>query len=393
MKKLGLIVNPMAGIGGKVGLKGSDGERIRSLALSLGAVCEAPGKVIKALGHLKEHADELQIITCPGDMGANEAKAVGFEPEIIEGIAVSNVTENGAAGIGGEGSAICNTTAEDTKKAALALRDMGVDLILFAGGDGTARDICSVIETGTPVVGIPAGVKIHSGVYGASPHKAGEAASMFLFGGGKMSLKDMEVMDIDEDAFREDRVSARLYGYMTVPYERRLVQSAKAGSSMSEHATLQSIASDVVSRMEPGEYYLVGPGSTPKAITDIMNLPGTLLGVDVVKDGRIVLNDANEKQMVELLEGEACGHAHIIVTVIGGQGYIFGRGNQQFSARVIELTGKENIEIIATETKMIALGGAPLLVDTGDDAVNESLRGYRFVVTSQDRRMIYKISN
>ena len=374
MKQLGLIVNPMAGIGGKVGLKGSDGDHIRSLALSLGARPEAPDKVIKALKLMKERNNEIQIIPCPGAMGEDEARAAGYDPIVLDGISTGN------------------TSAADTQAAAAMLRAKSVDLIMFAGGDGTARDVCSVIGTGTPVLGIPAGVKIHSGVYGASPYRAGEAAAMYLGGSASMTLKDMEVMDIDEDAFREDRVSAKLYGYMTVPYERKLLQCAKAGSSMSERATIQSIASDIVSRMKEDEYYIIGPGSTTRGILEIQNLPATLLGVDVIRNGELVMQDANETDLIKLLEGDAKGRAHIIVTVIGGQGYVFGRGNQQLSARVIELVGKKNIDIVATEAKMIELDGKPLLVDTGDDRINQYLCGYKMVITSQNRTMVYKVS-
>lgn len=373
MKQLGLIVNPMAGIGGKVGLKGSDGEEIRKLAFSLGAKQEAPDKVIRALKRMAEAGHDVHIITCPGKMGEDEAKAAGYDPEIIDGIATEI------------------TSADDTKKAAEILMERGVDLLMFAGGDGTARDVCSVIGTDIPAVGIPAGVKIHSGVYGASPIHAGEVADMYLFG-GSMQLREMEVMDIDEDEFRKDRVSARLYGYMKVPFERRLLQSAKAGSSMSERATIQSIASDVISNMQPDEYYFIGPGSTTRGIMEMLDLPATLLGVDVVKNRQLIKADANESDLLGLLRGEAEGKTHVIVTVIGGQGYIFGRGNQQFSAEVLQLAGYKNITVIATESKMIGLDGKPLLVDTGDEQVNQDLCGYRMVITAQGKRMVYKVS-
>ena len=374
MKQLGLIVNPMAGIGGKVGLKGSDGEEIRKLAFSLGAKQEAPDKVIRALKRMAEAGHDVHIITCPGKMGEDEAKAAGYDLEIIDGIATEI------------------TSADDTKKAAEILMERGVDLLMFAGGDGTARDVCSVIGTDIPAVGIPAGVKIHSGVYGASPIHAGEVADMYLFGGGSMQLREMEVMDIDEDEFRKDRVSARLYGYMKVPFERRLLQSAKAGSSMSERATIQSIASDVISNMQPDEYYFIGPGSTTRGIMEMLDLPATLLGVDVVKNRQLIKADANESDLLGLLRGEAEGKTHVIVTVIGGQGYIFGRGNQQFSAEVLQLAGYKNITVIATESKMIGLDGKPLLVDTGDEQVNQDLCGYRMVITAQGKRMVYKVS-
>ena len=364
----------MAGIGGKVGLKGSDGEEIRKLAFSLGAKQEAPDKVIRALKRMAEAGHDVHIITCPGKMGEDEAKAAGYDPEIIDGIATEI------------------TSADDTKKAAEILMERGVDLLMFAGGDGTARDVCSVIGTDIPAVGIPAGVKIHSGVYGASPIHAGEAADMYLNGGGSVQLKEMEVMDIDEDEFRKDRVSARLYGYMKVPFERRLLQSAKAGSSMSERASIQSIASDVISNMQPDEYYFIGPGSTTRGIMEMLELPATLLGVDIVRNRQLVKADANESDLLELLRGDAEGKAHVIVTVIGGQGYIFGRGNQQFSADVLKLAGYKNITVIATESKMIGLDGKPLLVDTGDEQVNQDLCGYRMVITAQGKRMVYKVS-
>ena len=374
MKQLGLIVNPMAGIGGRVGLKGSDGEEIRELAFSLGAVQEAPGKVVRSLKRMKECGHEVHIITCPGSMGEEEAIKAGYDPEVIEGISTER------------------TSAADTKKAAQILMEKGVDLLMFAGGDGTARDVCSVIGTDLPVLGIPAGVKIHSGVYGASPIHAGEAADMYLNGGGSVQLREMEVMDIDEDEFRNDRVSARLYGYMKVPFESRLLQCAKAGSSMSERATIQSIASDVISGMKPDEYYIIGPGSTTRGILEMLDLPATLLGVDVVKNRQLVMADANEKQLLELLHGEAKGKAHIIVTVIGGQGYIFGRGNQQLSADILEAAGLKNITVIATESKMIALEGKPLLVDTGVEEVKKALCGYKMVTTAQGKTMVYKVS-
>ena len=373
MKKLGLIINPMAGIGGKVGLKGSDGDEIRNKALSMGAVIEAPLKASKALAELRELAGKIDVITCPGLMGGREAEDAGFRPQILEGISQKE------------------TRAEDTQAAARQMLERGVDLILFAGGDGTARDICEVIGTKVPALGIPAGVKIHSGVYGATPQWAGKAAALFLQDSHKIKLREMEVMDIDEEAFRQDRVSARLYGFMNVPYERTLLQSAKAGSVQSEEATLEAIASDIVTRMEPDDYYIVGPGTTPRAVMKMLGLPATLLGVDVVKSGKLICSDANENTLLALLEGQAKGRAHLIVTVIGGQGYVFGRGNQQISGAVIEAVGKENIEIIATESKMLALGGRPLLVDTGDERINRMLCGYWRVITSMNRRMAYRM--
>lgn len=376
MKKLGLIINPLAGIGGRVGLKGSDGQEIIERAFSLGAVPEAPQKAVRALERIKGLAEQIQILTWPGPMGEAAALQAGFSPVVL-GRLEGNITTSG-----------------DTEKAAKEIRNAGADLILFAGGDGTARDMYHAIGCSLPVVGIPAGVKIHSAVYADTPAHAGDAAVLFLAGSSRMKLKEAEVMDIDEEAFRQDRVSTRLYGYMTVPDARNLMQSAKAGSVGTEKETMISIASYIVTQMEEDVCYLVGAGTTTRAVMDMLGLENTLLGVDAVLNRQLVGSDLNEAGILELLDQmETKGvSAKIVVTVIGGQGYVFGRGNQQISHKVIARVGIENIIIAASESKMIALNGKPLLVDTGDARINEMLSGYVKVITAMNRQMAYRIA-
>jgi len=376
MRKVGLIINPLAGIGGRVGLKGSDGREIVEKAFAMGAVAEAPLKAGRALNRLVNMREEFQLLTYPGPMGENVARDMGFDPVVLGSL---------------EGDW---TTPEDTEKAAVDLREAGAELILFAGGDGTARNVYHAIGNSLPVVGIPAGVKIHSAVYADTPTHAGDAAALFLSGSGRIQLREAEVMDIDEEAFRQDRVSARLYGYMTVPNVRNLMQSAKAGSVSTESDTMMSIASHIVTHMEQGVCYLMGPGTTIRAVMDVLGLKNTLLGVDAVLNRKLVGSDLNESALLELLdEMDSKGiPAKVVVTVIGGQGYVFGRGNQQLSHRVLKRVGKDNIIIAATEAKMIALGGKPLLVDTGDITVNEQLSGYVKVITSMNRQMAYRVA-
>ena len=190
MKKLGLIVNPIAGMGGKVGLKGTDGPEILQKAIKMGARPEAGQKALKACTIIAPLNDSIEVITCPGDMGENVALASGFKPQVI-------------------GSVSAITTAEDTEQVARALLELKVDLLLFAGGDGTARNIYNAVKDNLPVIGIPAGVKIHSAVYALNPASAGELAYLFLQG-KQLNMREAEVMDIDEEAFREGRVSAKL---------------------------------------------------------------------------------------------------------------------------------------------------------------------------------------
>jgi len=370
-KRLGFIVNPIAGIGGRVGLKGSDGLKTLRKALELGAEKTAPTRAVEALNRIAPIKDQIELITYPHEMGENEARECGFKPVVIGSIKSGR------------------TTSEDTVRAAREMLELGVELILFAGGDGTARDIYEAVDGKVPVLGIPAGVKIHSGVYAVNPASAGELAAKFLLGETN-SFRESEVMDIDEEAFREDRVSARLYGYLRVPYMETLVQNSKEASRAQEEISMLAIASDVVENMQDDYIYLIGPGTTTRAIFNELGLEKTLLGVDIVQKGRLVASDVNESKILELIRGKK---AKIIVTVIGGQGFVFGRGNQQISPKVIREVGRENIEIVATPDKLASLKGRPLLVDTGERELDETLSGYHKVVTGYKRRVVYMVKS
>ncbi len=364
-RKLGLIVNPIAGIGGKVGLKGSDGLEIVKKAIALGATPVAPARATQALRDLSSLREEIELITYPFEMGENEARECGFVPMVIGRIASGQ------------------TTASDTRRAAQEMMGCGVELLLFAGGDGTARDIYEAVGSRVPVLGIPAGVKIHSSVFAVSPRRAGQLIREFLK--GRVQLREMEVMDIDEDLFRKGRVSARLRGYLRVPFERRLVQGAKEGSFGSLDRQ-EVIAKFVVDHMNE-DYYILGPGSTVKAIGEALGIDKTLLGIDLVHKKQLVGKDLNEEQLFKLITGKK---AKIVVTVIGGQGYIFGRGNQQISPRVIREVGKGNLIIVCTQEKLVSLNG-PLLVDTNDYELDKSLAGYIRVITSYNEESVWKV--
>jgi len=367
-KKLGFIVNPVAGLGGRVGLKGSDGAEIQRRARELGARPESPQRAIQALERIEEIKEEVEIITYPFEMGEDEASRCALDYRVIGTIKKGE------------------TTPEDTKRAAREMVDLGVDLILFAGGDGTARNIYDAIGTAVPVIGIPAGVKIHSAVYATTPNNAGELVFLYFLGKIK-KLQEAEVMDIDEDAFRLGRVTAKLYGYLNVPHEERLVQGLKSGRGEGEASALKSIAAHVVKNMEEDCLYLIGPGTTTRAIMEQLHLPYTLLGVDVAFNKQLVAADVTEKQLLDLIAGKK---AKIVVTIIGGQGYIFGRGNQQLSPSVLRLVGKENVIVIAPRTKITALQRRPMLIDTGDCEVNKLMSGYYQVIIGYEQTVMYK---
>ena len=378
--KLGLIINPVAGIGGRVGLKGSDGADIQRKALELGAVPRAQERAIAALQRLSS-VEGLEVVTYPGEMGEGAARACGFEPTVIGSVAPGH------------------TTAADTRQAARELLALGVDLLLFAGGDGTARDVYQAVGLDLVALGIPAGVKIHSAVYATSPGSAGELAALYLEGRID-SVREAEVMDIDEEGVRQGVVSAKLYGYLKVPFRPSMVQNLKMPST-GEQAAVAEIAHDVVETMEPGWLYLIGPGTTTRAIAKELGLPKTLIGVDVVAlhertgEAKLMAADANESQLLALLDGQ---RAKIVVTPIGGQGYIFGRGNQQISPQVIQaVVGDASrpwdyILVVSAPTKLHALGSRPLLVDTGDPVLDEKLSGYVQVITGYREKAVRKVS-
>ena len=380
--KLGLIINPMAGIGGTVGFKGSDGREIVEQALAQGAQPKAGERVLRAMEKL---ADVIKqpILTVAGAMGADVLEQAGIAHKVI--------TQTSA-----------ETTANDTEKAVLELCDNNIDLLMFAGGDGTAGDVLDALnENGQaetlPVVGIPAGCKIHSAVYAVTPSRAGELVAM-LEQGEPLSVKQAEVMDLDEAAYREGKVLASCYGYLSVPVDDARMQAMKQGGVNHEEIAVQDIASDVVENMEDDVLYFIGAGTTTAAVMDELGLENSLLGVDVVCNRERVANDVNEADLLALLNDTSHKDrvAKIVVTAIGGQGHIFGRGNQQFSPEVIKAViakvGSQNIMVIATNEKLRSLQGRPLLLDTGSIELDKKLAGMKQIITGFEQRTLYQLS-
>ena len=369
MFRLGVVINPWAGIGGAVALKGSDGEAIVQEALSRGAKPAAGNRMKQALEVLAPLQDQLSVLTWGGDMGEALLTSLGYQPEVC-GYPAADIS-----------------TADDTERAATALEAAGVDLILFAGGDGTARNICNTVSEKQPVLGVPAGVKIHSGCYAITPRAAGEVVRM-LVTGALVNIREQEVRDIDESAFRKGRVSARYYGDVLVPEEGRFMQHVKQAGREVEALVVQDIAEGLEEILEDDIYYLVGPGSTTAGLMDWLELDNSLLGVDVVCNRSLVLKDATADQLLKVIGNKP---AKIIVTAIGGQGHIFGRGNHQFSPEVIRRVGIENIIVAATRTKLKELDQRPLLVDTGDIELNEELTGFSQVVAGYRDAVMYPV--
>lgn len=365
--RLGLIINPLAGLGGSVGLKGSDGQAQQ--ALVLGAVPQALNRARTALQELLPYQDRLEIYTVAGEMGQTVAAELGFTTTLVYQCAGTE------------------TTAADTGAAARLMADLGVDLLLFAGGDGTARNICAAIAERTTVLGIPAGVKIHSGVYAISPLAAGKLVAKLVCG-ELVSLSEAAVMDIDEHAFRQGVVKARRFGEMRIPAQLRYVQSVKSGGRESEELVLADLAAYIVAQMDDNVRYVMGSGSTVAAVMQELGLDNTLLGVDVVENGQLIAKDVTAAQLLELVQDYP---SKLVITLIGGQGHVFGRGNQQLSPAVIRAVGRDNILLIASKAKLQQLEGRPLLADTGDAALDKALTGLINVLTGYNDYVMYRL--
>lgn len=367
--RLGLVVNPIAGMGGRLALKGSDDVALLAAARERGAAPVAPARATEALQPLATLADELEVLVYAGAMGEDEARSARIAPTVV-------------------GSAGPVTTADDTRAAASMMAERGVDLLLFAGGDGTAVDVLEAIGDRVPVLGIPAGVKMHSAVFAVNPRSAGELAATLAHDGVR-SLRRAEVMDVDETLLRAGSVSARLHGFLTVPDARRHLQNAKARSLGSEAAAQDAIAQHLIDKVLGDRTWLIGPGTTTGVILARLGLEKTLLGVDVVRGAECLMADADERALLALLEEQEPG---IVVTPVGGQGFLFGRGNQQLSAEVISKIEREHIVVVATEAKIGRLGGAPLRVDTGDPELDASFAGYARIVVGYNREIVYPVA-
>ncbi len=352
MRRVGFIVNPIAGMGGRVGLKGTDSRAVLRRARERGAEPVAPRRASEFIAALGSLASAIEFVTCPGTMGEDVLRGHGLAPAVVPG------RRRG------------QTTAEDTRSAAAAMAKMGLDLILFCGGDGTARDVMDAVGQSVAVLGIPAGVKMQGGVFATTIREAASVTVRYLW--GELPLREGEVADVDEEAYRKGRLSTRLYGYLLVPYEPRAVQGMKAPAALTDDVleNRDAIARYVVEGMEGDVGYILGPGSTVKAIGERLGLPMTLLGVDLVKDGRVVAGDAGE---ADILREMGSGSWKVVVSPIGRQGFLFGRGNQQLSPQVLRGAGKDGILVVATRDKMDGIDR--LRMDTGDSEVDGLFQG------------------
>lgn len=356
----------MAGIGGSVGLKGSDGADIQKEAIRRGARRASAHKAVRALMSLKESNIDLDVLTCQGDMGEAELREAGLPHRVVY-------------------HPKQKTTREDTVAAVSRFLGEDISLMVFVGGDGTARDVLEVVDEFVPMIGVPSGVKMHSAVFLNRPEDLGPLVSVF---DQSRAVKSADVMDIDEDLFRSGSLSARLYGVAKVPDDRYHVQSGKmayaSGTAEDEAAEIGQFVADT---MDPGTLYILGPGSTTAHIAKAIGAEKALLGVDVVMDRKLVASDASEEDLLRLLGPGR--KARIILSPIGSQGFFLGRGNQQVSPRVVNAVGISNMIIVSTPTKL--RDTQVLKVDSGNPELDEKLKGKTKVIIGYRRRKLVDV--
>jgi len=360
--KLGFIVNPIAGMGGRVGLKGTDG--VLEEAITRGAETVAPKRAEEFLEKLKEStaATAIEILTCPGIMGEEEAEAAGLPVQVLP----MTIREE--------------TTAEDTKTAVKTMVKMKVDLIVFVGGDGTAKDIFDAMkENGEAhVLGVPSGVKMYSAIFAVNTSDAVEVVTAFAE--DKAEITEFEIMDADESAIRSDAFVVELHGFLKGPFLPMRIQGSKQVSpeTVDERENQTAIARFIIEEMHPEATYILGPGTTVKRIAELLGVEKTVLGVDVYKNGEVIL-DVNEKRILK--EVGDWRNAWIALSPIGHQGILLGRGNQQISPEIVKRVGKRHIIVAATKGKLRSIEEGVLRVDTGDTDADDMLRGYIRVAT------------
>lgn len=382
--RLGFIVNPLAGVGGPNANKGSDDSDVQRQAMAGNIPLRAPARAaqfLEALCHEIPANSLPLIITAPGRMGEEYLHALNISYQLA-GPILSDIGLSSAA---------------DTIDQIHAMLLSVVDLVLFVGGDGTARDICSVVGTRIPVLGIPSGVKMHSGVFAVTPEAAAQVVARMLCA-ELASLVEGEVRDIDEQAFREGRVRSRHYGDMLVPSENQFVQHVKQGGMEVEELVLLDIAAEIRERLERiGEPAVVifGPGSTTYFIQQEFGAEATLLGVDVLYFERGAAcyrceQDVNAGRLEALL-ANWLGPVRLIITAIGGQGHIIGRGNQQITAALLASIKKANTWVVATKTKLEGLTNRPLLIDSGDPQLDKAWSGFISVICGYQDTLIYPL--
>lgn len=367
--RIGFLINPIAGMGGRVGLHGTDGDLLLR-AIERGAVSHSPERARRVLQSLRVSFREsaVEIFAPTGAMGG----------DLLEELQIPYTK------VGGELPG--RTGGEDSRRAVREFQRIGVELILFAGGDGTARDIYSVIKDQIPMLGIPSGVKMRSGVFGINPRDVAEILDRLLMQ-DERRYSSAEILDLGVGSI--DYSSSEFFGVAKTPYAPDLLQRSKTTHATTSEAGLKELAIHYANNMRKGTLYLFGPGgSTQLILKNLLSQELDAAGVHAIVDGILVGEDLSEREILELLDRYP--NSELVVGVIGGQGYLFGRGNQQLSAEVIDRIGWAKIFILASNAKLLELMPVQLHVDFTEPLATQPPAFVR-VNTSTSRSVVCRL--
>jgi len=367
--KVGLIVNPIAGMGGRVGLKGTDGPATVALARERGAVPQAGPRTRRALQRLADRVPHAALSVAAGALGEEWADGLGLTLTIVRTGPPSG-------------------TSGDTQQAVRAMSDC--DVILFAGGDGTARDVSAALAKGQAMLGVPCGVKMHSGVFAVTPDAAGAMIAEMIAAPDRIRWSDdAEVMDIDEAALRDGFLAPVLYDYARVPVLRIRMQAAKGGPRVDWGTALAGAAAEVVDEMDPETVYVIGPGTSAGSVMHAVGDTPTLLGIDAMVAGAVVGRDLNASQLEEIIAGRP---VRVILGVTGQQGFLIGRGNQQIAPEILGQATRDGLIVLASEDKLRSLAQPVLWIDSGSPELDAEMAGYLRVRTGRGRQTMMRLS-
>ena len=388
--KIALLVNPLAGLGGAVGLKGSDGSDLQAVAIAREGRARGAARVAAFLecltvaqddnadAFLQPSAQPITWVAWGGLMGADYLQQLGFDFEQL-------------------GAPRAPSSAQDTIDATATFVEYGVDLIIFVGGDGTARDVLSAASSTTSFLGVPAGVKMHSGVFAISPRAAARVVAD-LANGRLIDRVLREVRDYIEPesgaaTARDAVIRTRAYGELWVPEVNDLLQQTKVGGKETEALAINEISSYVTECWldDRQTAVILGPGSTCMEIKRGLGIPATLLGVDVRLPDHSYITDATASQLLAVTQELS---AHVVLSFTRQQAFLLGRGNQQLTPAVLaKLRWPDDYTVVSSRQKLLALQQRPLLVDSDDPALDAKICGLVDVVTGYDERSLYRVAS
>ena len=380
--RIGLVVNPLAGIGGAVGLQGSDGEVVQRAARERDGKPRGEERLSIFLQALRTRLGgdfgRLAWCTWGGVMGAQILSSNGVIAQVA-------------------GEPAAQTSAQDTQLAVKTLGARYVDLLIFVGGDGTARDVLTAADEQTCVLGLPAGVKMHSGVFAISPSAAADVVAGLAQGSlvGRIPREVRDYVPAAKDATnaKHQAVATKRYGELWVPEAAGYLQQMKVGGKEDEGLVVQEIVSFFLDHPEiySGKALVMGPGSTCLAIKQALGLNGALLGCDVLLPTGEAMENATSADLLNLASQHTL---HVLVSFTRHQGFLLGRGNQQLSAEVLHaLSWKQDATVLGSRTKLATLDQRPMLVDTGDARLDQQLSGLVSVLTGYDDFLLYRVSS